>query len=325
MATDIEILRRALDRENDTRRPPHMRHWEYYAVGATKADVKRLVDQGYVFIESGGGSITKYKLTEKGKNVVWAETMERKFDRVSKQEILEAFNLVVGYDDIKQKLAQTLSSGRRVNYLFEGPPACAKSVILEAIRSAIPSAYLAFGSRTSAAGLSDVLFELRPPVLLLDEADKMKGHDKGDIYSVLLGVMETGEILETKSKKTRGIILETSVIAACNSSKMMSRAFLSRFAFHPHFPEYTRTEFIDVVVGMLTMKEDCPEDIAKLIGARVYDLQLGDIRKARGIWDLMESPTVEQVEEAILLNTRYAENSNGGKNKPALGLFQRLL
>ncbi|KKL87787.1 hypothetical protein LCGC14_1931280, partial [marine sediment metagenome] len=154
--TDIEILRRALDRENDTRRPPTMRHWEFHAVGATRADAKRLMDEGYIFISSRNGSITKYKLTEKGRSIVWAESMERQFEAVSVSDILEALELVVGYDDIKQTLAEAISSRRRINFMLEGPPACAKSVILEGIRRAVPNSYQAFGSRTSAAGLSEV-------------------------------------------------------------------------------------------------------------------------------------------------------------------------
>jgi hypothetical protein len=309
--TDIEILRRALERENDTRRPASMRHWEYHAVGATKEEVKRLVEQGYVFISAQSGSIVKYQLTEKGKKVVWAETMERQMESVTATEVLEALDLVVGFDDIKQILADTLAARRRINILLEGPPASAKSVMLEGIRMAVHSAYMAFGSRTSASGLSDVLFELRPDILLLDEADKMRH----DVYSVCLGLMESGEVLETKTGKTRGIILETSVIAACNSSKKMSPEFLSRFAFHPHFPEYTRDEFIDVVRGMLTRAEDCPEDLARLIGQKVYDMGLGDVRKARGVWQLMKEPTEEEVERIIQINVKYGPQNDRRRSK----------
>ena len=304
--TDIEILRRALDRENDTRRPKSMRHWEFHAVGATKADVRRLLDEGYVCIAAQRGSITKYVLTEKGKNVVWAESMERQFEVVSASEITDALELVVGFDDIKLTLAEAIASRRRINFLLEGPPACAKSVMLEGIRISVPSSYQAFGSRTSAAGLSEVLFELRPTVLLLDEADKMRH----EVYSVLLGLMESGEILETKSGKTRGVVLETTVIAACNSSKKMSPEFLSRFAFHPHFPLYSRSEFIDVVVGMLTRVEGCPDDVAKLIGVQVYDMGLGDVRKARGGWQLMREPTDAEVQRVIQMNLRYSPKND---------------
>jgi len=199
MVSDMEILRRAYEREHDTRdrRPPQVRNWEAYAVGANKNDIGRLLDEGYVTISLKTHGLTKYKLTEKGSKLVWAASMEREFTAVPASSILEAMGLIVGFDDVKQALAQAVAARRRINFLLEGPPACAKSLMLEGMRSAVPDAYIAFGSRTSPAGLSDALFERQPSVLLLDEADKMEN----DVYSILLGLMESGEILETKSRK----------------------------------------------------------------------------------------------------------------------------
>lgn len=318
--TDIDILRRALDYETDTRRPSRFRYWEHQAVGATKKDILRLKDQGYVQVAVRNGSLTKYELTEKGKQVVWAQAMEDQFVAPAKSEVLEALDLVVGFEDLKEMLSDALATRRRINILFEGPPACAKSVMLDGIRHAVPTAYMAFGSRTSAAGLSDVLFEMRPAVLLLDEADKMRH----DVYAVLLGLMESGEILETKVGKTRGVGLETTVIAACNSSKKMTQEFLSRFAFHAHFPEYSRAEFIDVVIGMLTRKEGCPLAIAELIGGQVYDHQIGDVRKARGIWQLLKEPTPEEVDRVILMSLKYGPQSANHRRKKTTGQHRLL-
>lgn len=311
MATDIEILKKAQEREDDTRRPAQWKSWEFWVVGATKDDIKRLVDQGYVTAAVRQPRLTKYLLTDKGRQVVWSATMERKFTAVPRSSILDSMELVVGFDDIKETIADAIAQRRRINFMLEGPPACAKSVILECVRTCVPYAYMAFGSRTSAAGLSDVLFEIKPELLLLDEVDKMRH----DCYSVLLGLMEKGEILETKSGKTRGIVLDTMVIAACNSSKKMSPEFLSRFAFHPYFKEYTRQEFIDVCVGMLTRVEGCPPDVALLIGVQVYDMGLGDVRKARGVWQLMRAPTEAEVQRIIRMNLKYSPELDTRKVK----------
>jgi len=317
LANDMEILRRAYERENDSRdrRPPRIRSWEYYTVGASQTDIKRLLDEGLVTIAFKTSSYpTRYMLTEKGKNLVWATTMEREFEKIPASSILEAMDLVVGFDDIKQAIAQAIESRRRINFLLEGPPACAKSLILEGIRSAVPDAYIAFGSRTSSAGLSEALFEHQPSVLLMDEADKMHN----DCFSVLLGLMESGEILETKSRKTRGIKLETMVIGACNSTAKMPQEFLSRFALHIFFPTYTRDEFIDVCRGFLTRAEICPEDIAVTIGQTVFDYGLGDVRKARGVWQLMNAPTSDEVHRVVQLMMKYSRNNhNRGKKHNA--------
>ncbi len=313
----MEILRRAYERENDSRdrRSPQHRSWEYYSIGASRNDIRRLLDGGFLVIALKTSTLTKYKLSEKGREFVWETTMEREFTKIPAATVIEAMDLVVGFDDIKEAIARAVESRRRINFLLEGPPACAKSIILEGVRSAVPSAYIAFGSRTSASGLSEALFEYQPSVLLLDEADKIHM----DVYSVLLGLMESGEILETKSRKIRGIKLDTMLIAACNSTAKMPREFLSRFALHVLFPTYTREEFIDVCRGFLTRAEQCPEDLANIIGQSVFDCGLGDVRKARGVWHLMTDPTQEEVSRVIQLMLKYGPDGQRRRAKATEG------
>lgn len=310
----MEILRRAYDREHDTRdrRPPQNRSWEYYTIGASRKDIRRLLDEGLIIVAMKVTGLTKYKLSDKGRKLVWALSMEREFAKIPAESVLEAMDLVVGFDDIKEAIALAVESRRRTNFLLEGPPACAKSILLEGVRSAVPDAYIAFGSRTSAAGISEALFEYQPSVLLMDEADKMDN----EVYAVLLGLMESGEILETKSRKCRGIILDTLVIAACNSSAKMPQPFLSRFALHVHFPTYTRDEFIDVCRGFLTRAEGCPQELAVLAGQYVYDYGLGDVRKARGVWQLMTAPTEDEVRRVIQLMRKYTPDNNKKRQQP---------
>lgn len=315
MLSDMEILRRAYDRENDTRdrRPTHLRSWEYYTIGASSKDVKRLLDEGLIMVSFKMSGLTKYRLSEKGSGLVWATSMEREFAKIPATSVLEAMDLVVGFDDVKDAIARAVEARRQINFLLQGPPACAKSLILEGVRSAVPDAYIAFGSRTSAAGLSDALFEFQPSVLLLDEADKMDN----DCYSVLLGLMESGEVLETKSRKSRGIKLSTMIIGACNSSAKMPPEFLSRFALHVNFPIYSREEFIDVCHGFLTRAENCPSKTATFIGELVYDYSIGDVRKARGVWQLMTAPTEEEVRRVIRLMRKYSTD-NHNRHKESL-------
>jgi Holliday junction DNA helicase RuvB len=261
-----------------------------------------------ISVKSTADRLVKYKLTEKGLALVKASYEDIGQQKtVPATDILEAMSLIVGFDDVKQAIAHAVAKGRRTNFLLEGPPACAKSLMLDGIRTAAPAAYIVFGSRTSASGLSDVLFERQPKVLLLDEADKMHN----EVYSVCLGLMERGEILETKSQKTRGIILQTMIIAACNTSSRMPKEFISRFALHIHFPAYTRQEFIDVCVGFLSRGEKCPIEIAQMIGVEVFDKQLGDVRRARGVWELMEIPTVDEVKRVIQLMEKYRDGPSG--------------
>lgn len=304
MPSDMEILKRAFDHENDTRRPESFKSWEAYAVGIMdRATLTRLMDEELITVTwaNASNTIKKYKLTEKGNKLVWSTHMEHEFKKIPFSSLQEAMDLVIGWDDIKERIALAIANNRQAHFLLSGPPACAKSVILEAVRNVVPDAAMVFGSRTSASGLSDLLFEKQPRILLFDEMEK--AHN--DAYSVMLGLMEKGEVLETKSMKTRGIVLKTMVIAACNKTDKLPRETLSRFGMKIRFPEYTRDEFVEVSEKYMARAENCPPDVARYIGERVFDNQLGDIRQCRGVWQNMYRGDKDEVDEVIAMMMKY--------------------
>jgi len=320
--SDIEILKSAYQIETDPRRPAMFRHWESSQVGASRSDVIRLKSEGFIEVKTrisaGPESVNKYKLTDKGIQMVKSLAVEDDDFQIDAQDVLVAMTLIVGFDDLKEALSKKVHDRDRTHVLMIGPPACAKSLFLESIRTAVGSkyCYLAFGSRTSGSGLSDVLFSQKPAVLLMDEADKM---DK-DVRAIMLGLMETGEIIETKSNKTRGIRLNTQVIAACNRTEKFTPEFMSRFAFRPEFPPYTRQEFLEVCIGFLSRSEQAPADIAELIGKMVLDYNLGDVRAARGPWRMMEKPTEDEVHRVTRLMVKYSPDAGRrprGRLEPA--------
>jgi hypothetical protein len=302
--TDLEILNNAVSFE--ARNP--LRAWEASDVGASRADINRLVNAEFIQLRSHSSRVgpdqygpALYKITEKGRKAAVQEL--EVYPQIAESELIEAFSLIVGFDDIKETLAHAIAMRQRIHFLMEGPPACAKSLFLDAIRNCVPNALMVFGSRTSGRGLSDLLFEKKPQIVLADEMDKMRH----DIFSLTLGLMEAGEIIEAKSGDTRGIKLpNTMVIGACNSSKKMPPEFLSRFAFHPKFPHYTREEFIDVVRSMLSRVESCPVELSELIAEQVFDNGLGDVRQARGVWQLMRAPTREEVIRVLRMKAKYS-------------------
>jgi len=314
---DFEILQRAYELETDPRTGARIRirGWEYHQVGhgAKRTEIERLVGEGVLQYAIKVPGNTSYKLSDRGWGLVAVQAQQHEATRVPAESILEAMDLVVGFDDLKQAIAQALESRRRINFLLEGPPACGKSLILEGVRAAVPDAYICFGSRTSGPGLSEALFTHQPSVLLLDEADKMNN----ETLAVLLGLMETGEVLETKSRKSRGIVLNTTVIGACNRSAKMPPEFLSRFALHAAFPPYTRTEFLDVCCGFLSRRDGCPPELAGMIGGQVFDLGLGDVRKARAVWQLMTEPTMAEVGRVVALMCKYSFPHEGTRRPRA--------
>jgi len=56
---------------------------------------------------------------------------------------------------------------------------------------------------------------------------------------------------------------------------------------------------------MLMRTEQVPEDIAVLIGTQVYDYELGDVRKARGVAQLMTAQTAEEVQRILIMMDKY--------------------
>jgi holliday junction DNA helicase RuvB len=79
--------------------------------------------------------------------------------------------------------------------------------------SKLKSSYLIDGSSTTKAGLIDCLFLNNPKYLLIDEIDKMSTKDQ----VMLLNLMETGIVSETRHNKTRTANMKTSVFATSNN------------------------------------------------------------------------------------------------------------
>jgi hypothetical protein len=305
MATEIEILKAAYKIEDPNQSGKLFGSWESHRVGATRSDIIHLQDAQLIcrcqHVKRGQDSFNLYKLTSKGINVLKGYSEENEAFQISANEVINAMDMVVGYKDIKEQIAMNIEAKKQAHLLFYGPPASAKSVILESVRGIIPNSVLAFGSRTSAPAIADQLFEQKPSYYLLDEIDKVGKNE----FSVLLGLMQSGEVIETKTRKTRGVILKTVVMAAANDEKKLTPELWSRF-IQLYFPAYNRTEFIDVTVGYLARSENCPTGLGKLIGTEVYDRGLGDVRKGRQIWMMMAGPVESEVYRVINLMSKYS-------------------
>jgi len=72
MATDLDILKKGYERENDTRDPrlPQNRNWESRHVGAKRGDITRLRRNGLIFVDFRIPGLSKYKLTLAGRRLV---------------------------------------------------------------------------------------------------------------------------------------------------------------------------------------------------------------------------------------------------------------
>jgi holliday junction DNA helicase RuvB len=175
------------------------------------------------------------------------------------------FEDIVGYDDIKELFVRALSADKPVHILLCGPPASAKSLFMQQFMK-LNDSYFTLGSNSTKSGMVDALFEKRPRYLIVDEIDKMSTKDQ----TVLLSLMESGIISETKYKRTRKIQLETSVFATANSTtKKLLPPLLTRFCILRLQP-YNKGEFREITRKVLYREEGLDGDIAGVIANAVW-------------------------------------------------------
>lgn len=217
----------------------------------------------------------------------------------------DIFKDIIGHDDVKSLLLKALKSygdGLPVHFLLVGEPSSAKTMFLLALRRLKDSYYL-LGSRASRSGLTSILIEKKPKVLLIDELDKMHP----DNMAVLLSLMETGLVVEALHRRFRTEKLETIVVAAANDLSLIPKELLSRFIVLK-FKPYSFREFCEVVVRTLTRREKVKRKLAKKIAVLVWSkLQSKDVRDALKLGRLIRRrQTEKQLMEVVKAISKYS-------------------
>jgi MoxR-like ATPase len=158
------------------------------------------------------------------------------------------FDKIVGYDGIKRTFLRSLSSKEPVHILLIGPPGQAKTLFLKCILETFggKKAFFAVGGNASKSGLIDVLFDMQPKYLLVDEIE----HLKPEYQTTLLSLMETGILTQTMHSKVRQIHLKTWIFATSNGTKKLSEPLLSRFRVM-YLNEYEFSQFYEISLKKL--------------------------------------------------------------------------
>lgn len=117
---------------------------------------------------------------------------------------------VIGYNDVKSLFRRSILAEPQTHILLAGPPSSAKTVILLECERLNRSAFI-LGYKTTKAGLVKLLLDRMPSYLLIDEVEKM---DK-NAYSVLLGLMDPGVVVDVKYQGVETEYFRTNVYAAC--------------------------------------------------------------------------------------------------------------
>jgi holliday junction DNA helicase RuvB len=186
------------------------------------------------------------------------------FLKITEHKTSPHFNDILGYNDVKRLFRMGLDSDEQSHILLSGPPASAKTMFLESL-SKLKSSFFVDGASTTKAGLVDCLFLNNPKYLLIDEIDKMSSKDQ----AMLLNLMETGIVSETKHNKTRIAHMKTSVFATSNNVREIITPLQSRF-FVVELPPYTYEQFYQISVHLLTTDHKVSIAIAKNISDKVW-------------------------------------------------------
>lgn len=295
---DYELLKKFADFE--TTMTDHEKNvgWTWLQVGMYPATINRLVIKGLVRVSYKSRSSTNYLLTDDAKAVLTAgpptieptgEVPEATID------VSTMFSDIIGYDDLKELLTESLQLDKPVHVLLYGPPSLAKTLFLWDIeRAGGEAAMWLIGSATSRAGLWDVVADKRPKWLLVDELEKMTIVD----MAALLSLMEKGRLVRTKVGRKLDEKLNIWVIAAANRIGKLPVELLSRFAVY-QLSEYSATEFRDVVTNVLTIHEDTDRDTAAEIAIRLVG-KTHDVRDAVRVARLAKRIGVKRAVELLV-------------------------
>jgi MoxR-like ATPase len=113
----------------------------------------------------------------------------------------------------------------------------------------------------------DYIFDNKPHYFLIDELDKMSPTKD---QALLLNLMETGIVIETKHRKARAAQMEILVFATSNNPKKIMIPLQSRF-FHIKLEPYTYEQFYQITVQLLTQQQKVKEEIAKATADIVWN------------------------------------------------------
>jgi Holliday junction DNA helicase RuvB len=301
----VNILRLAVEHEEENAGNPHYLGWDWSAVRAYTATINRLIVDGLVKKTYDSANFTNYRLvdpkaTKEALRDFEALTM-RPTPAPAEEEAdvpEDLFSVIEGYDGVKEVIKAGLNSPKPCHCLLVGSVSTAKTLFLEEVDRVKGSSYHV-GSSSTKAGLTQFLLDRRPRILLIDEFDKMNRDD----YACLLSVMESGKVVETKYGRRHEEHMKVWVLASCNSLKGVPPENVSRFRpYIFHFREYTSEEYVRVVVRVLTEREGVDPDLARYIASKLVGLTR-DVRAARGLGRACK--TKEDVDRHVEILKRY--------------------
>lgn len=303
--SDIELLKKIAEVEDnlDPNSLPAKLGWRSRDVGLWPGTLTKLRIEGYLEDAYESNSYHGYRLSEKARAILlMGEPAQLETRQEQKLEVPDdIFDVIEGYGDIKSLVKKVLDSEKAVHILFTGVPSSAKTMfLLELARLGAP--YI-LGSQATKAGIADLLFDVEPQLLVVDEIDRLGTKD----IAILLSLAQTGIVSETKHGKRREIQLNTKIFAASNTLKMAPE-LLSRFMVL-QFKPYSRADFLMVATNLLRKRENVDGDLASYIAERVWGMpqRFPDPRQAVRVARLAK--TKDEADKLFEVMVRYSSQA----------------
>jgi len=294
-----ELLARIIEWEKAHPQKSEYDGFYWYDVSGDPRVLNKLVICGLLKVVMKTNSGTAYRLVDlqEAEKALESFGEDAAIDKSTEEEVKipdDLLDIIIGHEEKKEIIMRALKADDRVHLLLYGSPASAKSLILECLQKIARSKYI-IGSASTKAGLFELLYNEEPSFLILDEIDKMESMED---LSILLSMMQSGFISETKHYRRRTKMLNTKVIAAANRIDRLPPELLSRFV-KLRFSNYTDDEFVDVAAKVL-QREGIPINLAGYIADQVLN-KLGsrDVRDAIKCARLLREETKEDVDKVI--------------------------
>ena len=221
---------------------------------------------------------------------------QQKAAEVTQELPEDLFDVIEGYEDIKEFIKMSLRADEPVHVLLVGSPGTAKSLFLMEIER-LGARFITAGTSTK-VGIRDIIYDELPRILIIDEIDKIA--DPNDL-STLLTWMEHGRIIITKHGLKDERQGKGWVFAAANTLKRLPPELIDRFEVF-HIQPYTKEQFIRVVTGYLTKRKGVPEDLARYIAEKVQEYSVS-VREAIRISRVAK--TKDEVDKIVEIIKKY--------------------
>ncbi len=179
---------------------------------------------------------------------------------------------IIGYDEIKHIIEASLNTKnkKKTHILLCGSPGTSKTVFLltifESLKKIGLNAHYLDASTLSSSGVVEYMFSNDMDYCLLDELDKCKKEHQ------VLNTLETGILQETKHNKIRRKDMKNClfVITANYQDKILQPLFTRMLTLL--IPKYTKEQFYQIGVELLTKQYRKTKDIADYIVDRIWKI-----------------------------------------------------